>query len=100
ESSSEDLEGYVLLSKNNTKSDTGWTVLDTIIKGQFTYSLSPELFENYYNFCIKAFDDFGNLSDCSNEVQTKIPFPSSNYVVGDVKANLNKSKVDISWNPV
>lgn len=100
ESSSEDLEGYVLYSKNNTKSDSNWKVLDTLKKGQFTYTLRPELFENYYNYCIRAYDDFGNLSECSNEVQTKIPFPASDYVVGEVKTNHNKSKVDIKWNPL
>jgi uncharacterized protein len=97
ESTSEDLEGYVLFSKNTSQGDTSWTVQDTLQKGQFTYTVRPEFFENYYNFCIKAFDDFGNMSDCSNEVQKKIPFPSGDYVVSDIKVTLNNSKVDLKW---
>lgn len=100
ESSSEDLVGYILYTKNTSAGDTAWMILDTLSKGQFSYSVRPDSFENYYNFCIKAFDDFENLSDYSNHVQGKLPFPAKEYAVTDVKVSLNKTMVDLKWKPI
>jgi uncharacterized protein len=100
ESSSEDLVGYILYSKNTSAGDTGWITLDTLMKGQYNYTIRPDSFENYYNFCVKAFDDFDNLSDYSNHVQGKMPFPAMEYVVANVKASPNNTLVDLIWSPV
>lgn len=100
ESSSEDLVGYILYSKNTSAGDTGWMIIDTLSKGQFNYTVRPDSFENYYNFCIKAYDDFDNLSDYSNHVQGKLPFPSNEYAATEVRVSQNKTLVDLKWKPV
>ena len=98
---SEDAIGQILYKRIAMEGlgDPSWDIVDTLHADQMQYIDKGVRIDQHYEYAIKTYDNANNLSDFSNKITAKIPFPNDEVYVDKLKIKTDqKNKVNkLSW---